>query len=48
VSADEKKRTIPSEGYMRLPEVLYVFPISLIGPIGNEIPMSTFTACLAK
>ena len=27
-SADEKKRTIPSEGYMRLPQVLYVFPVS--------------------
>jgi predicted DNA-binding transcriptional regulator AlpA len=25
---DEGKRIIPNEGYMRLPEVLYVFPVS--------------------
>jgi predicted DNA-binding transcriptional regulator AlpA len=25
---DERKRIIPSEGFMRLPEVLYVFPVS--------------------
>ena len=28
MSADEKKPTIPNEGYMRLPAVLSVFPVS--------------------
>jgi len=28
MSAEEKKRTIPSEGYMRLPAVVCVFPVS--------------------
>jgi len=28
MSADEKKGTVPNEGYMRLPAVLHVFPVS--------------------